>query len=193
MSRRELRVDAAANRERLLAVAAKAVRRDGESVPLAAIATEAGVGVATLYRSFPSREALLGALTHRSFGLVLDAATRAASGGSSAVDSLEQFLHRTIEHGPELVLPLHGGPVLLDPPTVALRSDVHTTLGRVLERGRAEGTVSPEVTAFDLVLFGALLARPLPHVADWNQAARRQVRIFLAGIAPQDSRGRGVR
>lgn len=183
MNRRELRADAAANRDRVLAAAAVAVRRDGEAVPMATIAAEAGVGIATLYRSYPSREVLLGALTERSFGLVLDAAQRAESTGSTAIESLELFLHQTIDHGPELVLPLHGGPARLDPQVMTLRADVHAALARILKRGQLEGMVSSEVTAFDIVIFGALLARPLPHVRDWEHAARRLVQTFLAGIA----------
>ena len=55
---RSLRSDAAANRERILAAATIAVRRDGERVPMATIADEAGVGVGTLYRHYPTRSAL---------------------------------------------------------------------------------------------------------------------------------------
>lgn len=186
MNSRELRADAAANRDRVLTAAAVAVRRDGEAVPMATIAAEAGVGIATLYRSYPSREALLGALTERSFRLVLAAAQLAESTGSTAIESLELFLHQTIDHGPELVLPLHGGPVQLEPRVATLRTDVHAALTRILEQGQLEGTVSPEVRAFDIVIFGALLARPLPHVQDWEHAARRLVRTFLAGIASSD-------
>jgi AcrR family transcriptional regulator len=183
MTRRELRADAAANRDRVLAAAAIAVRRDGEAVPMATIAAEAGVGIATLYRSYPSREALLGALTERSFRLALEAAQRAEGTGSTAIESLELFLHRTIDLGPELVLPLHGGPLQLDPQATTLRNEVHAALTRILDRGQQEGTVSPGVTALDIVIFGALLARPLPHVRDWQHAARRLVQTFLTGIS----------
>ena len=58
-----------ANRERVLDAATELVRRDGEKVPMADIAGRAGVGVGTVYRHFATREALLGALVHRSFGL----------------------------------------------------------------------------------------------------------------------------
>ena len=68
---RRPRSDAAANRERILAAAAIAVRRDGERVPMARIADEAGVGIGTLYHHYPTRSALLAALTLRSFNLVL--------------------------------------------------------------------------------------------------------------------------
>ncbi len=183
MSQRPLRADAAANRDRVLAVAAVVIRRDGPAVPIATIAAEAGVGVATFYRSFPSREALLTALTHRSMEMVVAAASRAAASDSTAVQALEMFLHQTIEHGGQLVLPLHGGPMLVDQRTVDLRAQVRTVLAGILERGQREGTVSDEVTAADVVLFGALLAQSLPHIQNWDAVARRQVRIFLAGIA----------
>jgi AcrR family transcriptional regulator len=180
--RRELRRDAVANRDRLLAAAAKAVRREGAGVPLATIAADAGVGVGTLYRRYPSREALLAALTHRSFQLVLGAAHRAADSGDTAIVCLRGFIDETIEHGGDLVLPMHGGPVLLDPDTIALRTEVRDTLGRVLERGRGDGTIRSDVTAFDIIVFGALLAQPLPHAPDWKKTARRQAAIYLDGL-----------
>jgi AcrR family transcriptional regulator len=182
---RKLRRDAAVNRDRVLEAAASAIRREGIKVPLAVIAADAGVGVGTLYRRYPSREALLTALTHRSFGLVLAAAHRAAGSDEPAIEALGRFLDETIEHGEELILPMHGGPVPLDEETIARRAQVRSTLERLLSRGREDGTVGPGVTAEDVVLFGAFLAQPLPHVPDWKQAARRQARIFLAGVSAQ--------
>ncbi|MDQ6671536.1 MAG: TetR/AcrR family transcriptional regulator [Chloroflexota bacterium] len=180
---RLLRRDAAANRDRVLAAAAAAVRRQGAGVPLATIAADAGVGVGTLYRRYPSREALLAALTHRSFRLVLDAAHLAAESDATAIESLRRFLDQTIEHGADLVLPLHGGPVLLDEATLALRTEVRDTLEQVLRRGRHDGTIRPDVTAADIIIFGALLAQPLPQVSDWKRTARRQAGIYLDGLA----------
>ena len=79
-----LRSDAAANRERILAAATIAVRRDGEKVPMATIAEEAGVGIGTVYRHYPTRPALLAALTLRSFHLVLERARTAAQSDEPA-------------------------------------------------------------------------------------------------------------
>lgn len=188
--RRELRRDAAANRDRVLAAAAAAIRREGTGVPLATIATDAGVGVGTLYRRYPSREALLAALTHRSFRLVLAASQRAADRDEAAIECLRGFIDQTIEHGGDLVLPMHGGPVLPDLETIALRTEVHDTLERVLRRGRDDGTIRSDVTAFDIIVFGALLAQPLPHVPDWKQAARRQALIFFGGLSRIDEPAR---
>ena len=180
--RRELRRDAVANRDRVLAAAAAAIRREGTGVPIATIAADAGVGVGTLYRRYPSRDDLLAALTLRSFRLVLGAAQSAAECTDSGIDALRGFIERTIENGPELVLPMHGGPVPLDEDTVGLRSEVHATIEEVLRRGRQDGTIRADVTAFDIIVFGALLAQPLPHVPDWRSAARRQAKIYFDGL-----------
>jgi AcrR family transcriptional regulator len=56
---RRLRADAQRNRDRLLEVAVRAFSQDGPDVTLDAIAREAGVGIGTLYRHFPTREALV--------------------------------------------------------------------------------------------------------------------------------------
>ena len=180
---RDLRRDAATNRDRVLAAAAAAVRREGAGVPLATIAADAGVGVGTLYRRYPSREALLAALTHRSFRLVLDAAHRAAESNDTAIDCLRDFIDRTIDHGAHLVLPLHGGPVPLDQETIDLRTEVHDTIEHVLQRGRQDGSIRPDVTALDIIVFGALLAQPLPHIPDWKLTARRLAAIYFDGLA----------
>lgn len=182
--RRELRRDAADNRDRVLAAAAAAVRREGTGVPMATVAADAGVGVGTVYRHFPSREALLGALTYRSFQLVLDAASRAAESEGSGLEAVRCFLDQTVEHGPDLVLPLHGGPLAADRATAALQAEVHRTMGSLLHRGRQDGTIRRDVRTRDLVLFGALLAQQLAHVPNWNENARRLVDIYIAGMTP---------
>jgi AcrR family transcriptional regulator len=56
---RPLRADARRNRDRLLEVAVSAFSHDGPDVTLESIASEAGVGIGTLYRHFPTREALI--------------------------------------------------------------------------------------------------------------------------------------
>ena len=179
-----MRRDAADNRDRVLAAAATAVRREGAAVPMATVAANAGVGVGTVYRHFPSREALLGALTHRSFQIVLDAVDRAAESDLPGIDAVRCFLDQTIEHGPDLVLPLHGGPLLPDQETAALQLEVRRRLGLLLRRGQRDGTIRRDARTADLVVFGAMTAQQLPHVPDWNGTARRLVDIYLAGLAP---------
>jgi AcrR family transcriptional regulator len=183
---RQLRSDAAANRERILAAATIAIRRDGEKVPMATIAGEAGVGIGTLYRHFPTRPALLTALTLRSFQLVLQHARAAALSDEPAPAALEQFFDRTIAAGAQLILPLHGGPVIHDGAIVALRTEIRQLLEQILARGRRDRTIRPDATPIDIIITGAMLAQPLPNTADWDQLARRQARIFVAGLAATD-------
>src|SRR5437879_12817962 len=56
---RPLRADAQRNRERLLAAAMQAFAEEGEEVALESVAARAGVGIGTLYRHFPNRDALV--------------------------------------------------------------------------------------------------------------------------------------
>jgi hypothetical protein len=118
--------------------------------------------------------------------MVLDAAQRAVDREGTAIESLRQFLDQTIEHGADLVLPLHGGPVPLDEETIVLRNQVHDALETVLGRGRHDGSIRPDVTAFDVIIFGALLAQPLPHLRNWKLTARRQAVIYLDGLRPRE-------
>jgi AcrR family transcriptional regulator len=190
---RPLRSDAAANRERILAAATIAVRRDGERVPMATIADEAGVGIGTLYRHYPTRPALLSALTLRSFQLVLQHARAAAMSDEPAPAALAQFLERTIAARDDLILPLHGGPIIHDEKIAALQTEIRNLLEQVLARGRRDRTIRPDATPIDLIITGAMLAQPLPHAADWDQLARRQATIFVAGLAATDHRLPGSR
>jgi AcrR family transcriptional regulator len=183
---RRLRSDAAANRERILAAATIAVRRDGERVPMATIADEAGVGIGTLYRHYPTRPDLLAALTVRAFQLVLEHARAAAQSDEPAPAALGRFFERTIAARNELILPLHGGPVINDEQVVALQTEIRNLLEQVLARGRHDRTIRPDATPTDIIITGAMLAQPLPHAADWDQLARRQARIFVAGLAATD-------
>jgi AcrR family transcriptional regulator len=182
VAERDLRRDAAENRDRILAIAAVAVRRAGPGVPMATIAAQAGVGVGTVYRHYPSREALLSALTQRSFRLVLGAAERAAAQPGPAIEAVRSFLNDTIEHGPDLVLPLHGGPAPTDAATVSIRREVHRVLGSVIDRGHRDATLRADATTADIVIFGALLAQALPQVPNWAATARRQAAIYVDGL-----------
>jgi AcrR family transcriptional regulator len=182
--RRAPRSDAQANRERLLAAAAAEIRARGNHVPMAEIADGAGVGIGTLYRHFPTREHLLSALTARAFTLALQHARSAAERPGPAADAVGAFFAATIEHRDQLVLPLHGGPSDLDDEARQLQAEIRTVLGAILRRGRLDGSIRADVTPGDIIITGAQLAQPLATVANWDHQARRQARIYLAGLRP---------
>ncbi len=70
---RPLRADARRNRDRLLATALEAFSTEGADVALESIAKRAGVGIGTLYRHFPTREALVEAVYRNELGKLCDA------------------------------------------------------------------------------------------------------------------------
>ena len=179
---RGLRRDAAVNRERILAAAAAAVLREGEKVPLATIAADAGVGVGTLYRRYPERTALMRDLTDRAYHCVLHEAERAAASGGSAIDAIATFLDQMIRRRSDIVLPLVGGPVAVDQDAVDLRTKISDALDQVVARGQRDGVLRHDVSGVDIIITAALLAQPLPNAPDWDSLARRQARLYLDGL-----------
>lgn len=182
-SDRRLRSDALANQERVLAAAVTAILREGRKVPMATIAADAGVGIGTLYRRYPSREALLEALTLRAFGLVLECANNAENHDEPGLATLSSFLDCVISHRDQLVLPLHGSPVPVAPETLTARSSVHQAIGRILDRGRRDGTIRADATTQDIIVLGAMLAQLLPNNPDSEHTPQRLKAIFLDGLA----------
>jgi len=167
----------------MLAAAVTAILREGRHVPMATIAAEAGLGVATLYRRYPNRTALLDALTHRSFELLHGVATEAEARTGSALAAFSWWWDRCIDERDQLVLPLSRGPSTLDADTRSVQLRLHHTLRRILERGQRDGTIRDDVGVRDIILFGAMLVTPLHGARDWTRVARRHKQIYLDGLA----------
>ncbi|MGD0560220.1 MAG: TetR/AcrR family transcriptional regulator [Streptosporangiaceae bacterium] len=179
---REQRSDAARNHETLLRAATAAVHREGPHVAMATIAADAGVGIGTLYRHFRTREDLLNSLTHRSFEQVLANVRAAESGGTTGSDALRRFVEAAIARRNELVLPLHGGPPVTVPETLALREQVHRVVQQIIDRGHNDGTITQDVTPRDVVVFGAMLAQPRQSDPEWDVTCRRLLATYLNGL-----------
>jgi AcrR family transcriptional regulator len=191
-SSREPRSDAARNHEALVRAATGAVHREGPRVPMATIAADAGVGIGTLYRHFPSREALLDYLTHTSFEQVLANAQAAERDATTATEALRRFIEAAISQRNELVLPLHGGPPLRSPKTRAVREQIHRILRQIIDRGRADGTIRQNLTPREIVVFGAMLAQPRGSDPGWDTTCRRLLATYLAGLGTLSARDPGT-
>jgi AcrR family transcriptional regulator len=168
----------------VLEAAVELVQRDGEKVPMAQIAERAGVGIGTVYRHFPTREKLLGALVHRSFGLALDNARAAAAHSGPALEGIRLFFLATVRDRERFVLPLHGGPLVFTPATRKRQAEIRTVLRSLLDRGQAAGELRDDLTPEDLILATSLLSRPLPGTGDWERLARRQIDLMIHGLGP---------
>jgi AcrR family transcriptional regulator len=181
---RRTRKDALRNRDRVLDAATELVRSEGEKVPMAKIAERAGVGVGTVYRHFATREELLGALVHRSFGISVENARVAAAHPGSALDGIRVFFLATLRDRERFVLPLHGGPPVFTPATRERQADVRVALGALIDRGKRAGELRSDLTPEDLVVATSLLSRPLPGIGDWDAFGRRQIDLMINGLGP---------
>ncbi|MEU8800396.1 TetR/AcrR family transcriptional regulator [Spirillospora sp. NPDC048819] len=180
---RRPRRDAEANRERLLAAAVTVMLREGRNVPLAAIAAEAGVGVGTLYRKYPDRQALLHALEQRAYDLLVDLLAEIEELRRPGREAVAEYLRRCVAVGDQLVLPLHGAPPLMSEDAVRSRRTISRRLESFLERGRADGSVRADAGATDVIVFTALITQPLSYGPDWPRMAERQIALFLNALA----------
>ena len=181
MTVRPLRRDAAANRERVLAAAAEVFHEHGLSAGLEDVARRAEVGVATVYRRFPSREALLETLLSDLLQVYLDEAeqARALPDGSG----LAAFV-RTVA---EVQATPRGCALRLwsSPAVEQLRLRLHERMAVLIADAQQHGTCREDVTVADLV--GVLIAlrgiRETPTSTaglDW----RRHLELCLAGLRP---------
>src|SRR6201996_730757 len=93
---RKPRVDAVRNRERVLESAKAVFSSGGGDASLEAVARRAGVGIGTLYRHFPTREALFEAVYRREVQQLVDLA-QALKAVASPVEALRRWMHANIE------------------------------------------------------------------------------------------------
>lgn len=90
---RPIRADARRNRQRILEAAAATFAAEGIGVPVDVVAERAGVGIGTLYRHFPTKEALFEAIVVDRIDSLLTSAAAPSQGGDAA-DDLFAFLAR---------------------------------------------------------------------------------------------------
>ena len=174
---RPLRADAARNREKVLRAARDAFAESGYGVPLDEIAARAQVGPGTVYRHFPTKEALFEAVvTARVQDLVADARARADAPDPGG--AFFGFLARiAAESAAKRDLP--------DAISIAgsLREDLSDALDLLLRRAQQAGAVRADVRTPDLiVLFKGLFA----SLADISDPVRRDLvfAVLADGLRP---------
>ena len=180
---RPQRSDARRNRDRLLAVAAAAIEERGVDAPLEEIARRAEVGVGTLYRHFPTRDALLEAVFRRNVDQLCD-------GGLELLGTLppEQALAEWMQRLVSYVAAKKGLATYLKS-VVSADSDlfassherITTTIGRLVEAARSAGRIRPDVEPDDLLraLFGVCLMADQPG---WQDQACRISALLMDGM-----------
>jgi len=186
-SRRKPRSDAQRNRERVLEVAKEAFAKSGANTSLDDIAKEAGVGPGTLYRHFPTREALIEAV-YRNEVERLAAAERELSGKLPPVEALRAWMLLFVDYiaAKHIIAPalntLVGGPSKL---YEGSRAQVQGAIQALVNRAIESGDIRKDLEPFDLLraLIGVSNVASGP---DWQQSARRLVDILITGSRPAE-------
>jgi AcrR family transcriptional regulator len=179
-----LRADARRNRETLLRVATAAFARDGLSVPLDEIARRAGVGPGTLYRHFPTKDALLEAvLLDRLRRLVDD--VRALRGTDHPGSALLDFIDRLVAEAAgkqDLVEALAKGGADLTATLGASTAQLRRELGRLLSRAQASGTIRDDITLADFMAMVSGLLFSLRTRSARRANPKRAVAVLRDGL-----------
>lgn len=178
------RADAVRNRALLLDAARRLFQQaDDEPVSLEGVARAAGVGIGTLYRHFPTRDALVAALYHSELD-DLAAAADALLQAHPAAEAMRLWIDRygdfvATKHGMRDALQSAwaGGAAPLGDTRVRITSVIERLLGA----GAADGTLRSDVRADDVTatLVGVFLATP--RVTDADQR-RRMFDLVVAGL-----------
>jgi AcrR family transcriptional regulator len=147
------RADACRNRDRLLEVASAAFARDGVEASLERIAKDAGVGIGTLYRHFPNRDALMEAVyRHNVDQLIADADELSAN--KPPVEALEEFMQRFVAYvATKKGLAMHLKTVLSADSDLFTSSQerMNTTITRLVAAAVEAGGIRSDVDASDLI------------------------------------------
>jgi AcrR family transcriptional regulator len=183
---RKPRTDALRNRERILEVAKEAFTRSGANASLDDIASEAGVGAGTLYRHFPTRDALIEAV-YRTEVEKLAAAERNFAETMAPIDALRAWMLLFVDYieakhiiAPALNTVMGGGASKL---YEASRAQIQTAIDALVKRAIKSGDIRKDLDPFDLLraLIGVSNVSSTP---DWQQSAKRLVDILLTGSRP---------
>lgn len=179
-----LRLDARRNRDLLLATARDLFARHGLDVPLDQIAKEAGVGNATLYRHFPTRQALVGEVFANAANLLAEAADEAL-----ATEDAWSAIERYFEWILELVAADRGINDLVTraiptvPGLLGISRRNAATVGSLVVRAQEQGTMRADVVTMDLLFSFGALCRALPAATELRPDLwRRHLALLLDGF-----------
>lgn len=183
---RKPRADAVRNRERVLEAAKAVFSAGGSEASLEAVARHAGVGIGTLYRHFPTREALYEAVYRREVEQLGDLAEQLEN-APEPVEALRRWLRANVEFVATkkgmvaaLALVAHGSTELH-----AYSFDRLTrAIGTLLARAVAAGAIRGDISAEDVLraLIGMCYMHDQPG---WQSSVLRMLDVFVDGLRVQ--------
>lgn len=190
MPKRKPRADSVRNRARLLAAAADVFRAGGPDASLEAVARQAEVGIGTLYRHFPTREALFQAVYRREVDELVELARRLGDGDTAPLDAIRAWLRASVR----MVATKKGMIAALAPAVdasaefyVDSAARIRGCLARLLDQAIAAGEVREDITADEVlrVMIGLAYSR---DQLGWQESVVRLLDIFVDGLAANPDR-----
>jgi AcrR family transcriptional regulator len=183
---RKPRVDAVRNRERVLEAAKAVFSAGGPDASLEAVARRAGVGIGTLYRHFPTREALFEAVYRREVQQLGELAEQLKT-EAEPVEALRRWLRSNVEFvgtkkGMTTALALAVKPS--SELTAFSFERLTQAVGALLDRAVAAGEIRADVSPEDLLraLIGMCYLHDQPG---WQQSVMRLLDVFVDGLCVQ--------
>jgi AcrR family transcriptional regulator len=179
---RTLRADALRNRERILAAAKDGFTKNGADASLDEIARRAEVGAGTLYRHFPTREALLEAVYQTEVEKLAEA-QREFSRTMPPVEALRAWMLLSVDYlaAKQIIAPALYAAFGASPKVFQATSGLITgAIELLVANAVAGGEIRADVNAIDLLraVYGVSSVASAP---DWPQSARRMVDILIQG------------
>jgi len=182
---RKPRADSVRNRERLFSAAKAAFAELGPSASLEEIARRAEVGIGTLYRHFPTRDALVEAVYRREVEQLGAAADRVLAEYEPG-EALRQWLLVFIDYLAAKKVMAGALNALVAGPSALYASSgnvIRAAIGKLLQRGKDTGDVRADIETADIMQALAGLAYNYGNPG-WKRSALRLVDIIVAGLRP---------
>ncbi|MBP2479132.1 AcrR family transcriptional regulator [Crossiella equi] len=184
MVEKKTRSDAVRNRAKLLEVAFETFAGEGLQVPVDEIARRAGVGAGTVYRHFPTKEALYAAIVTDQFHKLInegEALVDAPDPGAAFFGYFTGFIRQVAAHSGMLEA-FAGLGYDIEAAAPEAECQFKRVLGRLLERAQEAGAVRADVVMLDVkaVLMGGQAA--VAHRGP--EEAERVIQVLCAGLRP---------
>jgi AcrR family transcriptional regulator len=181
---RALRADAQRNRDALLIAAIEAFAQNGTETSLEDIARRAGVGIGTLYRHFPTREALVVEAYRRGVDTVCEDAARLLSEeppDAALLDWMTAFVDYVASKRGLAATLKQASDVGHHELFADMRAKMLTALQSMIDAAIADGAIRSDVDPADLLrtLGGLCMMSDQP---EWKEQARRMVALLMDGL-----------
>ena len=182
---RQLRADARRNRERIVDAARQVFTQCGDAAQMDDVARRAGVGVGTVYRHFPTKDALIGEVLAAKIRGHVEAARRWSADSPDAWAAFEGLLRESFAKMAEDVsqqrLMFVAGEAALAHAEPA-RLELVEVIGGLIDRARAEGRLREDFTIDDMPALmcavGGVMSAPADRVPGWD----RVVDVLIDGL-----------